>query len=370
MRTGAYISGGAHTGLFLWLLIGGFFVSRDLPEITVADISIISTEEFEALQPSGPQTSDAPVTPERPEPDDAPAVVPEETVVPAPRPAAPTQLAPPPSEETADETAEPVVTPQPDVNILGDPGGLVVGDDDNAVPEAAPLITDEVTPTPEENVARDEVAQEETAPDEVAESVEEIRDTTAPEATTTDIVTEAEEQPSSAPTVSKRPGRKPTPPAPQRAEPAPEATETDPIADALREALGTPETTPQQPNVADSANVPQSNGANGPPLTRSELSGFRLGIQKCWNVGALGTDALRVTVIVAFTMNRDGKPQTGSVRMIGAQGGSGDSVDRAYEAARRAIIRCGSSGFELPAEKYDQWQEVEVTFNASQKQIR
>ena len=36
---------------------------------------------------------------------------------------------------------------------------------------------------------------------------------------------------------------------------------------------------------------------------------------------------------------------------------------QAFEAARRAIIRCGSRGFPLPAEKYDQWREVEMVFN-------
>ena len=46
------------------------------------------------------------------------------------------------------------------------------------------------------------------------------------------------------------------------------------------------------------------------------------------------------------------------------------AAQQAFEAARRAIIRCGVSGFDLPAEKYDQWQEIEMTFNPEQMRIK
>jgi hypothetical protein len=42
----------------------------------------------------------------------------------------------------------------------------------------------------------------------------------------------------------------------------------------------------------------------------------------------------------------------------------------AFDAARRAIIRCGAKGFDLPAEKYAQWREVEMTFNPESMRIR
>ncbi|MEM6478789.1 MAG: energy transducer TonB, partial [Pseudomonadota bacterium] len=42
----------------------------------------------------------------------------------------------------------------------------------------------------------------------------------------------------------------------------------------------------------------------------------------------------------------------------------------AFEAARRAIIRCGAKGFDLPSEKYDQWKEIEMTFNPEQMRTR
>ncbi|MGR3684765.1 MAG: energy transducer TonB, partial [Paracoccaceae bacterium] len=36
---------------------------------------------------------------------------------------------------------------------------------------------------------------------------------------------------------------------------------------------------------------------------------------------------------------------------------------QAFEAAKRAIIRCGSRGYDLPQEKYSQWQDIEMTFD-------
>ncbi|MEM9438259.1 MAG: energy transducer TonB, partial [Pseudomonadota bacterium] len=39
-------------------------------------------------------------------------------------------------------------------------------------------------------------------------------------------------------------------------------------------------------------------------------------------------------------------------------------------AARRAIIRCGATGFDLPREKYDQWRQIEMTFNPEEMRTR
>ena len=49
--------------------------------------------------------------------------------------------------------------------------------------------------------------------------------------------------------------------------------------------------------------------------------------------------------------------------MIDFTGGSSDAARRAFAAARRAIIRCGRDGYDLPAEKYDRWRSIEMTFN-------
>lgn len=66
-------------------------------------------------------------------------------------------------------------------------------------------------------------------------------------------------------------------------------------------------------------------------------------IAACWNVGALSMEALRTTVLVRFTVDARGVPDFANIAL--------DSVDldtsavtQAFEAARRAIIRCGQNG--------------------------
>ncbi len=44
-------------------------------------------------------------------------------------------------------------------------------------------------------------------------------------------------------------------------------------------------------------------------------------------------------------------------------------TNSAYEAARRAILRCQGEGFPLPAEKYEQWRMQELTFDPAQMSI-
>ena len=51
-------------------------------------------------------------------------------------------------------------------------------------------------------------------------------------------------------------------------------------------------------------------------------------------------------------------------------GGSDTSARQAFEAARRAIIRCGATGYDLPIEKYEQWREIEMTLNPERMRIK
>ena len=68
-------------------------------------------------------------------------------------------------------------------------------------------------------------------------------------------------------------------------------------------------------------------------------------------------------------MARDGRPEkpSGWCRPTGR---TRTRTRIAFEAARRAVIRCGASGYHLPAEKYDQWREIEMTFDPSSMRIR
>ena len=69
-------------------------------------------------------------------------------------------------------------------------------------------------------------------------------------------------------------------------------------------------------------------------------------------------------------MDPSGKPVAASLHRISYTGGSETGAKQAYEAARRAIIRCGADGFPLPAEKYDHWKEVEITFDPNNMRMK
>jgi hypothetical protein len=212
-----------------------------------------------------------------------------------------------------------------------------------------------------------------------AEVVEEERPEAAPEEATTEIVTEATETEavaSLAPTSSARPRSKPAraaaapepaaeaaepaaAPAPvaENTEPAAATPQTDAVAEALAEALAA-ESNPAGTPAASGETAPA-----GPPLTSGEKDALRVAVQACWNVGSLSSEALQTTVTVGVTVAQSGVPDAGSIRMLGYEGGSDASAKQAYEAGRRAIIRCGASGFKLPVEKYDQWRDMEIVFN-------
>jgi hypothetical protein len=69
-------------------------------------------------------------------------------------------------------------------------------------------------------------------------------------------------------------------------------------------------------------------------------------------------------------MEPTGKPNNLSLRMLSFSGGSETAANSAYGAARSAIIRCGAEGFDLPAEKYDSWKEIEMTFDPEKMRNR
>ena len=95
-----------------------------------------------------------------------------------------------------------------------------------------------------------------------------------------------------------------------------------------------------------------------------------IAVKACWNVGALSSDALRTVVTVGVSMDQSGMPVQGSIRMIGFEGGDDAAARQAFEAGRRAIIRCAKTGYPLPPEKYAQWQEVEIVFNPEKMRMK
>ncbi|MGX9355293.1 cell envelope biogenesis protein TolA [Roseobacteraceae bacterium S113] len=360
---GHYISGAGHFGLITFVLVGPIFTAEPL-EFDVANVSVVTAEEFAALtaQPVALPTPSEPVAPQSPEveietPPAAPApdATPVEEAPPAPTPVAEPEPVPEPP-----APPEPVTPPQDEVATIVAPEPVETPDlpeiSERPRQRPADRVAPEPVAPPEPDVAIAEEAQEAVTPEpsETPAEAEEPREATAEEAASTEIVTEANEGSPSAPTRSVRPQARPGRAAPQAAEAAPDtAAREDAVNAALQEALaGTPE--PATPT--------------GPPMTAGEREGLVVAVQECWVVD-VGSQAADVIVTVAMDMNRDGTV-AGGVRLVSAEGGDGRAQDVAFQAARRAVLRCQKGGYALPEEKYEQWKQIEITFNPESMRVR
>jgi len=351
MRRSLYASTALHAVVLLWVAFGDA-VLRDSPEpdFQVTGVTILSTAEFEAL------TSAAVPTP----------VAVETSPPPAPRPEAPPESEPQPEPTPPGEVTDTIAPPAP---LSGAPD---LPAEARPTPRAADRIAPTPTPAPEEDVAVAPEATPETADPTPSETPIEREQVAAPEEATTEIVTEAE-RPSGGPLgplASIRPPTRPERPRPvETAEPAPDPPPdptpqpaADPLADAIASAVANAVSEPQQP-------VPPTQ-PSGPPLTAAARDGFRLAVSSCWNVGSLSNEAQATTVVVGFDMSREGRPVDGTLRLVSYDGGSEAAAQQAYEAARRAILRCGANGYGLPAESYDHWRQVELVFNPEGMRLR
>ena len=382
MQTGTKISLAAHGFLVSWAALGGWFSSEPLP-IKVQEVAVISAAEFAKLsqQTQAPDVSETPSSlaapdpaPEPPEvsmrPADRPDVTPpESTAVPEVEAPVPAEPQPEPEPEVSDSLPDPVVPPEtaeplPPLPDTTEPEALRPADRVAPVPVEAP----------EPEVALDDLVQPEVSPDAGAEIAQEVQEATAPEAASDRIVTEANESdeaepapPVTAPVPSVRPKTRPRRPTPTQ-EPATEVAETTPEA---------PEDEAQSSAIEDALAAAIAGGGevaapepSGPPLTLGEKEALRVSVSKCWNVGSLSSEALKTTVEVAVSLERDGRPKVGTIRMVSSTGGSSGAARQAYESARRAIIRCGSDGFQLPGDKYDHWRDIVMTFNPEKMRIK
>ena len=361
---GTFISTAGHIGLIGWLIVGWGMNAEPL-QIETMDISVISGEEFDQMRAA---STPEPGLVEPPAP--AQPVV-DTTPPPPPDAEAPAETAPPPAPVTPPESETPPPPPPPptpEAAVVEVAPSPVVPDappplpdlpeSDTPTPPRAPTVASTLNAPPPPDAQIDDVVREEVVPDTASEAevVAEEQDATAPEETTTAIVPE-----DLAPSTSVRPQLRPSRPAPQPVEvadapePEPEpAPATDDVAAALEAALNAPTPAPAVPV--------------GPPMTGAERDSFRIAVNRCWNVDP-GSVAARVTVEVGFSLNRDGTVAGNEVRLLSSNGDQ-SATTTAFEAARRAILRCQSGGYDLPAEKYDQWQDVVITFDPSGMRLR
>ncbi len=403
MDRGTIISGIGHASVVLWVALGDWlFAPNPPPPLQAASVSLITDAAFQALQASAPKAKPAD------KPADKPAENPPEVAAPEPLqpelpPAEPQPEPVQPEQPPPDPIADP--TPPPDiatdVPVAADPqlveapppvAPLAVDEQPIPVPLAdkrpkprpidrvAATPVDDITDTPEiADIPTPEISDQ-AEPD--APVVVEDAPAASPEEAAPVIVTEAVETepdaPQLAPTSSRRPQSRPEQVADVPVEdPAPDTSAEDQAvadAQAASDAQAAADAAAVEAALAEAADVPTEDTATdtgaqdlpeGPPMSGSEIEGLRLAINKCWNVGQLSSAALRITVMLRVEMGENGKPNAGSIEMTGFEGGSAEDAARAFEAGKRAVMRCSGEGYDLPPEKYAEWSVLNLEFDPS-----
>ncbi|MCB2116669.1 MAG: hypothetical protein KDE00_10325 [Rhodobacteraceae bacterium] len=95
-------------------------------------------------------------------------------------------------------------------------------------------------------------------------------------------------------------------------------------------------------------------------LSDADIGAFVHAVRPCWTAAP---DAPAVRIHMRFSA--EARPIAPTIRLAGAEGADATpvAVEEAFEAARRAILRCAKNGYPLPPSKFDLWQEVEIVFN-------
>ena len=388
MNTGQYISAAGHLGLIAYALLGGLFLTpEDSQPVATQEVALISEADFAALSAnSAPAVVEEAPEQAAPQAEVTPDAAPSTDAVPQARPQAepvpatpePAPQTPPPLTPQTQVSEQPPQQAEPEVS-MEDPGaGLPDVPNREPTPRPVPRIAPEAVTTPEPQPEIADAPTPKVSPDaEDTQVVEEDKPDAAPEEATTEIVTEAETP--SGMSTSPRPKSRPANLASRAAE-AREVETTEPAAPAAPEQADTDAADAVADAAADAASALIAQAANetpqaparpvGPPLTGGEREGLRVAVSQCWNVGALSSDAMRTTITVGVSMNQDGTPNSGSIKLIGFSGGPQSAADAAFEVARRAILRCGARGFDLPVEKYDHWRNIEMTFDPEQMRFK
>ena len=380
MNKGLLISGLGHLGLVLWALLGGWFTwTSKYPDVPVAQVSLISTSEFDAMNAAAPKVDDtAPVPTPQPAATTAPQPTPAPTAPPPPKPVEPEPLPTPDPAPTPDEATPP--EPPPVAPPSDTPQPIPVQPTDKApVPDTAERIASTPVEATDQPKTADVATPEQTdTPSPDSTPVPE-QPAAAPEKTVTAVTPDAKPAediaPQLAPTTSPRPPTRPktleTPPEEtQTADPATTDTSTTDqaaidaaLADATSQEAAATTPTPSQTGSGGTGDQPI-----GAALNAGEVDNLRRIIGPLWNIGSLSTEATRVTVTMRVQFSEDQKVL--SVEMVEFAGGTAEAAQQAFEAAKRAVFRGASMGLGLPVDKYDTWKSMLFTFDTSQARLR
>jgi hypothetical protein len=392
---GVKISGTAHAILISIAIFGApIFSSDEENPIQISEVSLISLEEFELLTKENmpvfqsepePEVQEPELEPEVQEPELEPEVQEPE---PEPEPELEVQEPEPEPEvqepEPEPEVQEPEPEPEPELEVqepepepevqeiinesdsdliapIADEdnlGELTPEFNENAAPKAAEIISDVSNEAPEEPA--DIGALEDTSFEKVNGADEEkleieLNENTPAEESTTQIVTEAEEQKSDlVPSRTSKPKSRPknlktTKEIAIKPKLKPKEVveaEKDTTAESILESLK--EKKEPEPFL------------NLTPAQKESVGNIiRNKMRLCWNPPVGVENGLTNVMILGLKFDIDGKLVESPVNLTP---NSGVGSLQAFEAARRAVIRCSPYN-ELDPEIYDGWKELNLKFN-------
>lgn len=330
MRAGLTVSVIGHVALLAWGLFSLPAMQLDASDLETIPIEFVSIDDLTSID-AGVRTAalleqETPVEPVQEPVEEEPPPLPMPEPVPEPQPEPP----PPPPPEPVLPPPEPEVAPEPP-------------------PEPAPALEPAPPPpepAPEPMPQPEPQAEAVPEPPEPQPAVEE-----PPEPTEL-----ASLPPEQVPVPRVRPERPVPPPQPQRAEP--EKDLVDEITSVLQQTETQPEPEPETPATPAEPTL----GGNTPTLnarmTVNELDALRARLASCWNIQLAPPDPEDMRVRVKMYLNPDGtlaqQPEVVEAR-------SNQYAQSAAESALRAVRRCAP--YNLPAEKYDSWREIVVTFD-------
>ena len=375
MDIGVKISGTAHAILISIAIFGApIFSSDEENPIQISEVSLISLEEFELLTKENmpvfqsepePEVQEPELEPEVQEPEPEPEVQepepePElEVQEPEPEPEPELEVQGPEPEpevqEIINESDSDLIAPIADEDNLGE---LTPEFNENAAPKAAEIISDVSNEAPEEPA--DIGALEDTSFEKVNGADEEkleieLNENTPAEESTTQIVTEAEEQKSDlVPSRTSKPKSRPknlktTKEIAIKPKLKPKEVveaEKDTTAESILESLK--EKKEPEPFL------------NLTPAQKESVGNIiRNKMRLCWNPPVGVEHGLTNVMILGLKFDIDGKLVESPVNLTP---NSGVGSLQAFEAARRAVIRCSPYN-ELDPEIYDGWKELNLKFN-------
>ena len=376
MDIGVKISGAAHAILIGIAIFGApIFSSDEENPIQISEVSLISLEEFELLTKDNvpvfqsepelevqepepePEVQEPEPEPEVQEPEPEPEVQePEpEPEVQEPEPEVQEPEPEPEVQEIINESDSDLIAPIADEDNLGE---LTPEFNENAAPKAAEIISDVSNEAPEEPA--DIGALEDTSFEKVNGADEEkleieLNENTPAEESTTQIVTEAEEQKSDlVPSRTSKPKSRPrnlkttkeitTKPKlkPKEVVEAEKDTTAESILESLKEK--------KEPEPFLNLTPAQKESVGN--IIRNKM-------RLCWNPPVGVENGLTNVMILGLKFDIDGKLVESPVNLTP---NSGVGSLQAFEAARRAVIRCSPYN-ELDPEIYDGWKELNLKFN-------